>query len=89
MMCFRTGFVWGSARFSWARIHGGMLLLDLLFGCFVDCCSLLGLDVDAALYLLLSRKWCPLLEDGADADPMLMAMTEAFVDELIEDIRCS
>ena len=41
-----------------------MLLLDLVVGCFVDCCSLLGLDVDAALYLLLSRKWCPPVVGG-------------------------
>ena len=48
MMCFRTGLVWGSARFSFALIHCGMLLLDLVVGCFIDCCSFLGLDVDAA-----------------------------------------
>ena len=64
-----------------------MWLLDIVVGFFDDCCSLLGLIVDAASYLLLSRKWCPPWEDGADADPMLMAMTEAFVDELIGDFR--
>ena len=85
MMWFLAGFVWGSAQFSCARFHGGMWLLDLVVGFFDDCCSLLGLIVVAASYLLLSRKWCPPWEDGADADPMLMAMTEAFADELIGD----
>ena len=85
MMWWFAGFVWESARFACARFHGGMWLLDLEIGVMYSVCSLLGLFVDAALYLLLSRKWCPPWEDGADADPMLMAMTEAFAGELIGD----
>ena len=61
-----------------------MWLLDLVVGFFDDCCSLLGLIVDADSYLLLSRKWCrPWEEDVAEADSMMLAMTEAFVVELI------
>ena len=83
MMWWFAGLVWESARFDCARLHDGMLLLDLEIVFLYSVCSLLGLFVDAALYLLLSRKWCPPWEDGADADPMLVAMTEKFAGELI------
>ena len=87
MMWWFAGFVWESARFACARFHGGMWLLDLEIVFLYDGCSLLGLIVDADSYLLLSRKWCPPWEDGADADPMLMATTETFAGELIGDVR--
>ena len=76
-------FVWESARLYCARLHGGMLLLYLEIVFLYSVCSLLGLLFDAMLYLLLSRKWCPSWKDGADADPMLVAMTENFAGELI------